>query len=128
MRAGAYGFIRSTGDVRRLFSGLIMRRNFVLLSILAAAATSLPASSALAQYGQGRPGQDSQDQEAAAAKKKNDDWNLYQAPLTGKRGLAPCGFMIEREPLELVQLRRRNCDVAIGPAVGGGERFVQHGP
>src|SRR4029079_14408130 len=50
------------------------------------------------------------------------------APLTGRRGLAPCGFMIEREPLELVQLRRRNCDVAIGPAVGGGERFVQHGP
>lgn len=70
-----------------------MRRKLVLFSILAAAAASLPASSALAQYGQGRPGQDSQDQEAAAAKKKNDDWNLYQAPLPGKRNAGPCPYV-----------------------------------
>src|SRR6478736_9167115 len=56
------------------------------------------------------------------------DANSIITPLAGKRGLSSGGFMIEREALELVLLRRRNRDVGIGPAVGGGQRFIQHGP
>ena len=71
-----------------------MRRSFVVFPLLLAAGIALPAGTALAQYGQGRPGQDSQDQEAAAAaKKKGDDWNLYQAPLPGKRNSGPCPYV-----------------------------------
>lgn len=70
-----------------------MRRKLVLFPLLLAAWAAMPASSALAQYGQGRPGQDSQDQEAAQAKKKNDEWNLYQAPLPGKRNAGPCPYV-----------------------------------
>jgi hypothetical protein len=70
-----------------------MRRNAVLIPLLLAAWVALPASSALAQYGQGRPGQDSQDEEAAKSKKKNDEWNLYQAPLPGKRNAGPCPYV-----------------------------------
>lgn len=70
-----------------------MRRKLVLFPLMLAAWAALPAGAALAQYGQGRPGQDSADQEAAAAKKKNDDWNLYQAPLPGKRNAGPCPYV-----------------------------------
>src|SRR3982751_3907346 len=78
------------GGRRRLFSGQNMRCKLVLFPLLLAAWAAMPAGVALAQYGQGRPGQDSTDQEAASAKKKNDDWNLYQAPLPGKRNSGPC--------------------------------------
>jgi hypothetical protein len=70
-----------------------MRRKFILFPLLLAAWAALPASSALAQYGQGRPGQDSQDQEAAAAKKKSEEWSLSQAPLPGKRNAGPCPYV-----------------------------------
>jgi hypothetical protein len=70
-----------------------MHRKLALFPLLLAAWAALPASSALAQYGQGRPGQDSQDEEAAKAKKKNDEWNLYQAPLPGKRNAGPCPYV-----------------------------------
>jgi hypothetical protein len=70
-----------------------MHRKSVLFPLLLAAWAALPVTSALAQYGQGRPGQDSADQEAASAKKKNDDWNLYQAPLPGKRNAGPCPYV-----------------------------------
>lgn len=93
MRAEPYAFIRTSGDVAAFFPVSFMRRKSVLFPLLLAAGIALPASSAFAQYGQGRPGQDSADQEAAAAKKKNDDWNLYQAPLPGKRNAGPCPYV-----------------------------------
>lgn len=70
-----------------------MRRKLVLFPLMLAAWAALPAGAALAQYGQGRPGQDSADQEAAAAKKKSEDWNLAQAPLPGKRNAGPCPYV-----------------------------------
>jgi hypothetical protein len=71
-----------------------MRRKPVLFSLLLAAWACLPAGSALAQYGRpGGPGQDQSDQDAAKAKKKNDEWNLYQAPLPGKRNAGPCPYV-----------------------------------
>src|SRR4249920_378793 len=47
-------------------------------------------------------------------------------PLARQRGLAAGGLVIQRKALEFVLLRGRYCNVAIGPAVGGGQRFVQY--
>ena len=43
--------------------------------------------------------------------------NSVIAMFAGERGLTTGGFVIERQTVELVLLRRRNCDVTISPAV-----------
>lgn len=71
-----------------------------------AAWATLPVGAALAQYGQGGPGGGGMgpsggpggthggvDPEVEAAKKKNDEWNLAQAPLPGKRNAGPCPYV-----------------------------------
>jgi hypothetical protein len=75
-----------------------MRRPLLCALVLAAAWTSLPLTSALAQgRGGGGPGGGGggadPDADAAAKKKKDDEWGDKQAPLPALRNAGPCPYV-----------------------------------
>lgn len=72
-----------------------MRRPLLCALILAAAWTSLPVTSALAQGrgGGGGGGDAGGEDDSAAKKKKDDEWGDKQAPLPALRNAGPCPFV-----------------------------------